>query len=351
MRDPIRRASRTLATAVLGALLTVVVTIPAAQAQDDMVVITSSLEPTSLEVAPGTTVTWRNDDAERHRIRSREGPERFDSGNLEPGESFMFTFTLAGTYPYVDHRDEENPAYAGTIVVTATPDAAGSPGALASAGTVTIGDRVFIPPTVEIATGGTVEWTNTDGESHTATSPDGAFDSGILAPGTAFSQTFEVAGSYPFFCAIHPDMQGTVTVTDAAPGGSPPASGPPAPSPAASTQPSAAASPAVPSPAVPSQTSVAAATGTAVTILEGAFDPVDLEVAAGASVVWTNISDVGHTVTASDGAFDSGVIGPGDVFTTTFDVPGTVAYACAIHPAMQGTIRVLDAPGPAPPSG
>ena len=199
-----------------------IVAIPAALAQGDTVVITSSLEPASLEVAPGTAVTWRNDDADRHRIRSREGPERFDSENLEPGESFTFTFTLPGTYPYVDHRDDENPAYFGTIVVTADPGDTSATGELPTSGAVTIGDRVFIPPTVEIATGGTVEWTNTDSDSHTATASDGAFDSGILAPGATFTQTFETAGSFPFFCQIHPEMQGTITVSDPVVAGSPP---------------------------------------------------------------------------------------------------------------------------------
>ena len=61
-------------------------------AQEPAVVrITDRLEPAQLEVSPGTTVTWRNEDDERHRVRSREGPVEFDSGNLEPGEGFTFT--------------------------------------------------------------------------------------------------------------------------------------------------------------------------------------------------------------------------------------------------------------------
>ena len=53
----------------MGAILLLIVAIPAAVGQDHTVVITSSLDPAHLEVAPGTTVTWRNDDGDRHRIR------------------------------------------------------------------------------------------------------------------------------------------------------------------------------------------------------------------------------------------------------------------------------------------
>jgi plastocyanin len=78
----------------------------------------------------------------------------------------------------------------------------------------------------------------------------------------------------------------------------------------------------------------------AVTIEDFDFAPASLDVAAGASVTWTNQGGSGHTVTADDGSFDSGTVAPGSTFTQTFAQPGTFAYHCAIHPSMKGTITV-----------
>jgi plastocyanin len=54
--------------------------------------------------------------------------------------------------------------------------------------------------------------TNQDPVTHTWTSP-GVWDSGDLAPGSAFSFTFAKKGVFNFKCSIHASMTGTVTVT------------------------------------------------------------------------------------------------------------------------------------------
>jgi predicted secreted protein with PEFG-CTERM motif len=71
--------------------------------------------------------------------------------------------------------------------------------------------------------GGTVTWENVDNAAHTVTSgspadgPDGVFDSSlIMAGGATFSHTFDDAGTYDYFCMVHPWMAGTVNVADAA---------------------------------------------------------------------------------------------------------------------------------------
>ena len=72
-----------------------------------------------------------------------------------------------------------------------------------------------------------------------------------------------------------------------------------------------------------------------------AFQPHSLQVAPGATVTWVNNSDVAHTVTGDDLAFDdSGLIEPGDSFRQTFDEPGTYRYKCGPHPEMTGVIVV-----------
>jgi len=86
--------------------------------------------------------------------------------------------------------------------------------ALAQGGAaVSIVDFAFQPGSVEVAAGGTVTWTNTGQATHTVTADDGTFDSGQLAPGSSFSQTFDTAGTFTYHCAIHPQMTGTITVT------------------------------------------------------------------------------------------------------------------------------------------
>ena len=181
-----------------------------------MVLITDTLEPAWLEVTPGTTITWRNDDDERHRIRARDGPARFDSGNLEPGQSFSFSFVAEGTYAYLDERDKEDAAYHGTIVVATTVGEGGAGDPAPASGQVSIVDRSFQPPDLRVASGGTVSWSNDDTEGHTVTALDGAFDSGLLAEGASFSTTLDTPGTHEYFCAIHPEMRGSLTVTDAA---------------------------------------------------------------------------------------------------------------------------------------
>lgn len=78
----------------------------------------------------------------------------------------------------------------------------------------------------------------------------------------------------------------------------------------------------------------------AVTIVDFAFDPPDLEVAAGTSVTFTNEDGATHTATAEDDAFDTGDLGQGDTGEVTLDEPGTYAYLCSIHNYMTGTITV-----------
>jgi hypothetical protein len=79
-------------------------------------------------------------------------------------------------------------------------------------------DTVFQPNPIQVSTGVTVTCANDDTQPHTATSgenvtPDGKFDSGILAPKGTFDFTFTEAGEYPYFCLLHPNMVGMVMVT------------------------------------------------------------------------------------------------------------------------------------------
>jgi plastocyanin len=73
---------------------------PAASAQDDMTVSIQdfSFNPGQITVAPGTTVTWTNEGPSPHTTTADDGS--WDSGTLQQGEDFSFTFDEPGTYTY-----------------------------------------------------------------------------------------------------------------------------------------------------------------------------------------------------------------------------------------------------------
>jgi plastocyanin len=85
-------------------------------------------------------------------------------------------------------------------------------------GSSTLTDTAYQPNPVQVSVGTTVTWTNDDAQPHTVSSgqnatPDGTFDSGIMAPQGTFEHTFTEAGEFPYFCLLHPNMVGTVSVS------------------------------------------------------------------------------------------------------------------------------------------
>ena len=71
------------------------------------------------------------------------------------------------------------------------------------------------------------------------------------------------------------------------------------------------------------------------------FSPENITVTVGTQVTWTNLDNVGHTATALDSSFDSGLLNNGESFTFQFDQPGTFEYRCTPHPSMRGIIIVV----------
>lgn len=70
------------------------------------------------------------------------------------------------------------------------------------------------------------------------------------------------------------------------------------------------------------------------------FEPAEVAVAVGTTVVWRNDSPTTHTVTAKEGAFDSGLLQSGERFAVELTRPGVFAYWCTLHPEMVGTVIV-----------
>ena len=77
---------------------------------------------------------------------------------------------------------------------------------------VKIDNFVFGPQAITVPVGTTVTWTNSDDIPHTAVSTDGVFKSKVMDTDEKFSYTFTKAGTYSYYCSVHPKMTGQVVV-------------------------------------------------------------------------------------------------------------------------------------------
>jgi plastocyanin len=298
--------------------------------------------PAILQLPAGGVLIWHNNDSVRHRVRSVGPDDDFDSGDLEPGETYAHAFSRPGTYVYADRRKETHAVRLGTVIVgtssVSSPEAPSQPppgssaqSAPAPAGqaTVDVRDFAFAPASVTVAVGATVTFRNAGAASHTATARDGSFDV-TLARGASTVVTFAHAGTFAYYCKFHTSMVGSITVVAATGAGVPPTTGA-APTPS---------TPNVAAPAAPAPHPVKKA-GAAGTLHEFRFAPAVLRVRVGQAVTWTNRGAVAHTVSALDGSFDSGVLDPGAGWTHVFRHKGVYRIACALHPQMRAAVVVL----------
>jgi LPXTG-motif cell wall-anchored protein len=142
----------------------------------------------------------------------------------------------------------------------------------------------------------------------------------------------------------------------------PPAEAPAAPQPAPAAPAPAAPAPAAPAPAASAPAAPAAepqvlkddapvaddkdkplaiaAASTGVTISDFKFAPGTVTVNVGDTVTWSNSGPTGHSATANDGSFDTGVLAKGSSGSHTFSQAGTFSYVCTPHPFMKGTVVV-----------
>jgi plastocyanin len=70
----------------------------------------------------------------------------------------------------------------------------------------------FAPAAMTVAAGATVTWTNHDDVPHNIVSTEKTFASPVLDTDEQFSHTFETAGTYQYYCSLHPKMVGQITV-------------------------------------------------------------------------------------------------------------------------------------------
>lgn len=105
----------------------------------------------------------------------------------------------------------DTPAATETAEATETTSAACDPGDPAAAN-VFISGFAFSPASLTVPVGTTVTWLNQDAVGHTATADDGSFDCRPLGSSASLATTFQTAGTFEYFCAIHPTMRGVIVV-------------------------------------------------------------------------------------------------------------------------------------------
>jgi plastocyanin len=113
---------------------------------------------------------------------------------------------------------DDNSTESGSAADTTSTEAGGitaaPSGEARKAEKVEIVEFAYQPDPVVVQVGGKVTWQNEDTAPHTATADDGSFDTGTIEQGKIGSATFKEAGSFPYFCEIHPTMHGTVEVVE-----------------------------------------------------------------------------------------------------------------------------------------
>lgn len=304
-------------------------------------------DPATLEIPTGTTVVWVNDELfdyaaadGTHRVVADDGS--FDSGELQPKQRFAMGFLEAATIAY--HCAIHPALMTGEVRVsgpTVAPEPTRRDVAIVEPEQTDPDSWGFKPADIGVDAGTTVRWRNTGAQQHTVTADDGTFDSGLLEPGATFEWTFDDAVSLRYHCEPHPWMEGIVRVAGAAPP-------PPRPRAERATTPRGASAFAQPAREGdgPATFSIVAQEPSASDPQGWGFAPSSLRVRAGDTVVWRNGGSQVHTVTADDGAFDSGNLSPGETFKRTFDQPATFRFHCTPHPWMKGVVLVTEATAP-----
>jgi plastocyanin len=366
----IRHLQKVLAVAIgsLPLLAMAGVTPAAAQTAQQSATITISdqgYSPSNVTVVLNGTVSFTNSGSIVHTATTTGGaPLPFDTGGLDPGTATSFTLSLPGAYAFNSATDCLNgntsatfKCGGGVVTVLATTTApaapaaapapaapapaaaapAAAPGSPPSSVSINISDKTVTPASATVALGGSVTWTNTGSNVHTATTTGSTpipFDTGGLGPGQSGTLTFATPGTYTYNSAID-----CVNNSNPAGFGCGPytliVSGIPAP--AAPSSPSASGAP------LP----VVSNTNVVINDTQG-FVPNSLTIRTGQTVTWTNSGNNVHTASSNAGytpAFDSGGLGNGQKFSFTFTQPGTYGYHSQTEPVYStdsstGTVTV-----------
>lgn len=205
--------------------------------------------PSSVQITPGTTVVWKNDDSVPHRILTGQsqgiggggaGPQtrmpvfnpdgRIDSGSIAPGQTFQYTVTGLGVFSFYDSSNTwlngniisvsqivQNPPVQVSIL-----QGSSLPQGSASQQNQFYANGYYSPDQIQISPGTTIIWTNNDNVAHSIFSgtatfsttnpyiPDGKIKSGPIAPGHTFQITINETGMIRFYDPSYTWMNGII---------------------------------------------------------------------------------------------------------------------------------------------
>ena len=207
----------------------------------------------------------------------------------------------------------------------------------------------FIPRVASVERNALITFENNDSAAHTSTAgtpsdgPSGIWDSSLIMNGQSYSIRLSNDGIYPYFCMVHPWMEGTIVVGEGNVTGIAP---PPVPVPVIEE-------PVIEQlePVIPSNTQHATVENAQGSSSPGCepdcFSPSSISLkSAPAMVTFVNNDSAAHTSTAGtpadgpSGAWDSSMMMSGQSYTTPALAAGEYPYFCMVHPWMEGLVIV-----------
>jgi len=319
----------------------------------------------SIQVTPGTTIVWTNNDSVPHRIESGTASQsttnsqasftpdgKIDSGVLAPGQSFQYLVNNVGTITFYD------PSYlwmTGAITSTSqtiTQVKTAQISILQGASDFKTG-QFLSPSSVQITPGSAVVWTNNDSVPHRILSgylsttttgqggaatqqahtpsylPDGKIDSGAIAPGQTFQYIMTGTGTTLFYDPSYSWINGVISSI---------------------SQTSAQAKPIQVTIQPGSSLSQGGSSQQNQFYYNTYFVPSTLQIVPGTTILWTNNDSVSHRLLSGtstqkpgnyftpDGKMDSGVIASGQTFQFTINDVGIIRYYDPTYPWMNAVI-------------
>jgi len=130
-----------------------------------------------------------------------------------------FSPLLSGQFHLAYAQDNATTMTSGNMTGNATGASGADSVTISPGSSVPSNGKFFVPETLTVSKGTTVTWTNGDSTLHTVTSgsPEAGnsgseFDSSYLAAGKTFQHPFNTAGTFDYYCTLHPFMKGKVVV-------------------------------------------------------------------------------------------------------------------------------------------
>ena len=130
-----------------------------------------------------------------------------------------FSPLLSGQF-HLAYAQDNATTMSGNMTGNATGASAGDSVTISPGSSVPSNGKFFVPETLTVSKGTTVSWTNEDTTLHTVTSGSAEsgnsgteFDSSYLAAGKTFQHPFNTAGTFDYYCTLHPYMKGKVVVS------------------------------------------------------------------------------------------------------------------------------------------